>query len=645
MQFLGITSGLFATLLLSLGGALVLLYAVKLRRRRVEVPYSALWSKILAENSAKSLWQRLKRWLSLLLHLLILLLLLLALRDPRPENASASTRNVLLIVDTSASMATTDLAGGRDRMEAAREAALSVFDSLSADDNLMVVSLDGQLRPLTPFMRPTAATRAKIAALRHSATSADLVAAMAFAARSLARRSEAELFVVSDFAFPETVLEQAGAIDLPSNARATFVQVSAAPGNVAISAFNVRRYLANRLNFEVFIEVMSTFDTEVTLELSLLANGRRIERVLLEVPPGGREVRVYPNVATGGNRLEAVVEIVSGDHVDPFPLDDRAYALLPHERRKRVLVVTEGNLFVEAPLLLNQNIEVSRARPDEYGAERSSAAGDFDVYVFDGVTPEPPERGGALYIHPDGDSSPWPVRGETTDPIIDRFERSDPLMRWMHGFRSLNILRAHRLGRGQDDTVSAWSVRGDPMFIHREEPSRRLAAIAFKIEESDFGLRPNYPLFMLNALDWLSSDAGDLIEGYRTGLATRIEARDADVEHAQVRAPSGEMTSSEIINGAFTFFPEQPGFYEFFWSATESGEGETPNLVAAANLFDPSESHIAPIAELPFPTVSQAPTIERSAVLGHRAPWVYLLVVVVILLVLEWVTFNRRVTV
>ena len=644
MQFFGISSGLFTTLLLSLGGALTLLYLVKLRRRRVAVPYSVLWSKILVDQRAKSLWQRLKRWFSLLLHLLMLLLLLAALRDPRPESASAEIRNVLLIVDTSASMATSDLAGGRDRMEAAREAALEVFDSLAPDDNLMVVRLDAQLRPLTPFTRPTAATRAKIGTLQHSATTADLELALAFSSHSLTGRSGAELVIISDYAYSDDVLERAAAIDLPSNVESTYVQVGNVTGNVAISNFNVRRYLGNRMNYEVFVEIMNTFETAVTLELTLLANGRAIERVLLEVPPEGREVRVYPNIATGGNRLEAVIEIVSGDQVDHLPLDDRAYALLPHERRKRVLLVSEGNLFVEAPLLLNQNLEVTSITPAEYDADPNANAG-FDVFVFDGVSPVPPSTGGALYIHPQGDASPWQIRGETTDPIIDRFDRSDPLMRWMHGFRSLNILRAQRLGRTEDDVAAASSIGGDPMFVWRQEQGRRLAAIAFKIEESDFGLRPNYPLFMLNVLDWLASDAGDLVEGYRTGFASRIEAGSTDAELVWIRAADGELTSTSLINGAFTFYPEFPGFYDVFCHNDEPGPAATPTMVVAANLFDPGESQVAPVAELPIATVSEAPESKGRLALGHREPWVYLLLAVVVLLVVEWTTFNRRVTV
>ena len=644
MQFFGITSGLFSTLLLSLGAAVVLLYVVKLRRRRITVPFSPLWQKVLVERRTQSFWRRLKRWFSMIVHLLILLLLLVALRDPRPEDVSTEQRNVLLIIDTSASMAAHDQPGGRDRMEAAREAAVAVIDSLSADDNLMAVSLGAQLEPLSAFSRPTASTRAEVAGLEYRATSADFVEAMRFASRSLAGRTAPELVVISDFAYPEEELEAAAAVDMPREVEPTFIQIGEQSGNLAVSRFNVRRYLANRLNYEVYVQLTSTFDAPVTAELTILANGIAVEQMTVDLDPDSQVIRVYPNLPTGGNQLEARVEIVGGDAVDVFSLDDSAYALLPEERQTSILLVSDDNLFVEAPLLLNQNLNVDRLSPAEYESAPLEQRNQYDVSVFNRFTPSPPDRGGALYIAPDGENSPWEVRGQTSDPIIDRFDRNDPLMRWMHSFRSLNILTAQRLTRTSDDHAAATSIRGDPMFLRRGDSGQRLAAIAFAIEDSDFGLRPAYPLFMLNVIDWLSSDAGSLIEGYKTGRAEVLALSDATPELVLITPPIGPPSQSPVLDDSVTVYPEWPGFYSLYYDATEASEdSEQADLMIAANMFDLQESDIS-VGILPA-GAEDAPDLQQSTVLGHREPWVYLLLVSVFLLLIEWVTFNRRMTV
>src|SRR5262249_58163689 len=106
MHFLGLGFGQLAAIFGAVGGAVVVLYILKLRRRPVPIPFSPLWSRILKDKDATSLFSRLKRLLSLLLQLALLLLLVLALGDPRTAIEAVEGRNLVVLVDTSASMQT-----------------------------------------------------------------------------------------------------------------------------------------------------------------------------------------------------------------------------------------------------------------------------------------------------------------------------------------------------------------------------------------------------------------------------------------------------------------------------------------------------------------------------------------------------------
>ena len=80
-----------AQLGLLFGGAatlVTLLYVLKLRRRRVTVPFARLWDRVQRETESTSLFRRLKRLLSLLIQLLFLLLLAAAWALSVPETAS-----------------------------------------------------------------------------------------------------------------------------------------------------------------------------------------------------------------------------------------------------------------------------------------------------------------------------------------------------------------------------------------------------------------------------------------------------------------------------------------------------------------------------------------------------------------------------
>src|SRR5580704_8817433 len=100
------------------GAAVVALYILKLRRRAIAVPFSPLWQRILRDKEATSLFSKLKRLLSLLLQLALLALLVLALGDPRAAATLMRGRNVVVLVDASASMQATDVAP--TRLEAAK---------------------------------------------------------------------------------------------------------------------------------------------------------------------------------------------------------------------------------------------------------------------------------------------------------------------------------------------------------------------------------------------------------------------------------------------------------------------------------------------------------------------------------------------
>ena len=100
MNFLSSTS-LF---LFGLALPIVVLYILKLRRRREPVSTLMFWEQIFRERQTTSLFQKLKHLLSLLLQLLFLALLVLAIARPQSAFLTKSARQLILIIDHSASM-------------------------------------------------------------------------------------------------------------------------------------------------------------------------------------------------------------------------------------------------------------------------------------------------------------------------------------------------------------------------------------------------------------------------------------------------------------------------------------------------------------------------------------------------------------
>jgi Ca-activated chloride channel homolog len=114
----------------------VVFYLLKRKRVVKLVSSTLLWQKFLAETQASAPFQKLRHNWLLVLQLLLLLLVILALARPYFSDTSPGGRIQVVILDSSASMQSTDELPSR--FEKARAEALKLVDAMHKTD-LMVV--------------------------------------------------------------------------------------------------------------------------------------------------------------------------------------------------------------------------------------------------------------------------------------------------------------------------------------------------------------------------------------------------------------------------------------------------------------------------------------------------------------------------
>src|SRR3954451_2109222 len=102
----------------------VIFYVLKIRLKRVPVSTVIFWRQIFDEKKPRSLWQRLRHLVSLLVQLALLALLVAPLAEPFFSWESLAAKRVILVLDNSASMNATDAAPSR--LAKAKEEALRV---------------------------------------------------------------------------------------------------------------------------------------------------------------------------------------------------------------------------------------------------------------------------------------------------------------------------------------------------------------------------------------------------------------------------------------------------------------------------------------------------------------------------------------
>ncbi|MEO5727509.1 MAG: VWA domain-containing protein [Byssovorax sp.] len=614
------------------GAAVVVFYILKLRRRPVAVPFSKIWQKILRDKEATSLFSQLKRLLSLLLQLALLALLLLALGDPRAAANLIEGRNIVVLIDGSASMKATDV--GPSRIESARERVRSMVRGLSGSDRMLIAQMDAAVTPLSTLTGEISELEAGVAAVKASDASADFARSLRFASDTLRGLPSPEIIIVSDGALSEAA-DSAGPVHL-GEIKLSYVPIGMHAKNAAITGFSVRRYPLDKSRYEVMLEVTNTGDEAMDVELSLLGDGQLTDLSRLRLNPHEKLPRFYPNLSGASKTLEAKIALGDGTR-DDLPADDHAYALLPERRRARVQVVSSGNMFLEAALLLDEYLDVTTVDPAKYPAK-----GAYDVTIFDGVTPSVAAGSGSLlYLDPTGTNVPFEVGKLVDDEIgFDELDAKSPLLRYT-ALSDVNIARAHILKGDKDDKVVARSFKG-PLLIQGRRAGVKFVALGFDVRESDFPLRIAWPLFLLNTInDFVEEDVG-YISSFRTGTVWSIPASSA-AETATLELPDGTKRSVPIKDGRAVFLGQEAGFYKISTGTTQAGGAEDVTMFAA-NLADPQESAIA-VRERLEVDGRVAGEVGEFKIGVRREMWVYLLLAVLLVTTLEWLTFHRRVTV
>ena len=134
--------------------------------------------------------------------------------------------------------------------------------------------------------------------------------------------------------------------------------------------------------------------------------------------PNERLPRYYQDLAGASHTLEAKIRIADGS-ADDLPADDHAYALMPERHRARVLVISKGNTYLDAALLLDEYLDVTTVLPGQ-----AIPSAHFDVAILDGVSDALPDTVAArLYLNPPAFGSPVPWGLPLSDFGFDTWEQ------------------------------------------------------------------------------------------------------------------------------------------------------------------------------------------------------------------------------
>ena len=617
-----------ALLFAALAVPVVVFYILKIRLRRVPVSTLMFWRQIFEEKKPRSIWQRLRHLISLLLQLAFLTMLVLALADPIFRWQQAVARRMVLVVDNSASMNATDVTP--TRLAAAKAEGRRWIDGLRLGDELAVVAAGTQPQVfcgLTDHQRTLRAALDSIPATDGPTRVAEAVV-MARRLVSAADKSH-KIIVLTDGGFE-------AAASLVKEADVELVSIGKSTGNVGITLLQARRSLVDPVGYEILAEIFNASDAPVDCRLEIDLADDPIDVVPLSLKPGEHSTQLFDKTSADGGRLRARL-----NRPDALTADNVAYAILPRQERQPVALVTEGNLFLEKIFEAIPLVDLTIAKEPPPPPKRAGRAGGYRLPPHNpGVLP----AGHVLVIEPSESSTLWQIDEPVQNPVVANQAKDSPLMAHVRLDRVL-MPEARKLTFKAPAQVEvlAESATGDPLYAVIDRPEGKVVVLTVNLDKGDLTLQTAFPILMTNLLGWFREGKGELREALAAGSVTDVEvpARTGPRAARFLRAPDGSERSLPADAPKVAVGPlDRCGVWSVVRRVPGKGEakggGDETVLELACNLASRRESDLRPGPGLPERTRAAGSGV------GARPVWYYLTVLAWMLTTWEWFLYQRR---
>ena len=677
--------------------AVIAMYLLKLRRTETVVPSTLLWQRLAADVEANAPWQKLRRSLLFLLQLLLVAILAFLAARPFVERPAGLARDLVVIIDSSASMAATDVPP--DRLGAAKAAAIDALKDLPSGGKVSVIEAGRTARIVATGTSDLGRVRQAIESIKQTVGRGDLGDALALAQQLAIQSGDAEVLVATDAAL---AVKPVTKVDAPI--RVLRVGDPKGARNQAIVALAVRT-APSAVSRSVFVSVANFDLAYATRRVELWGDDRLVETRTIPIDAQQRADVIIDDVPADIGSIE--VRLVAADSDDPderpdlLAADDRAWAIVPPERQRNILVVGAGDPYLETALSYLPNSRLFGLKPEEYpaGAVRKDGTA-WDLVIFEGTVPATLPATPTLAIAPPKSSDLGEVVGTLKNPGIGTLGTDEPILRYVD-------LTTTHIASAQQLALPGWArtvipgPKGAPLLYSGIRAGLPTAVLAFTPRESDLPLQVAFPILLANLTGELLGGSaapttaikpGDPIvlavpagaaglhvaapDGRAVDLTASAAAGGQTVTYTQtdqlgvyvatpiakpapsgsgtpsrVPSPSSSPTASPTSSGA----PASPGASG---AAGGLGDGVDPDapIRFAVDLFDVDESAIAPGAPevveslgaarrgSGVPGSSAAPGAADPAVNRPNARdelWIPIVLVVLVGLCVEWALYHR----
>ena len=573
---------------------LAAIYFLKVRPRKKTVTAYFLWQRLFTEKKASALFKKLRDILSLILMALAFAAVAFALAEP--DFAGDERKDLLIVVDHSASMSAKEGTGTR-------------LDQAKAKARALIAGLNGSQRAAVASFANTTDMRAQPTRHRKSLLDAvDAIQATELPSRVEALRSlqpgnewmkNTRVLLITD-----------GCVDAPDRLpQVEILRVGTAVQNVGLARADLRAVPGgpNRLGL-FLLPVASTTDpvkTDITLTHSDGAGPGTMVKVIPVTLQQGENTPVTLTLDDApAGRWTATLGLN-----DALTTDNTAYLYVPPRQPVPVGVMADDPFFLQNVVgAFERSDQMLTLAPDAKSARIFLARG------------KAPQSTSAVVFQPQGDSPFWSGVGEEIlTPVPKIVAKDHPLLRYLDA-ETINFAGARKLTAPVGAVVLVADETGTPLIHLMRQGEQTVCVVNLDPIVAQFYLSAWFPVLIHNATAHLTNREETPPATVATGEGMRVPGLPAGID-ATVKDGAGVETH---ITGPNTGDFTRSGFYDI---SHASGE-----WTAGCSLVSPEESQL------------RNDTLKETArpIASGQSPSYWLLVLGVLVVAGESVLYHRR---
>ncbi|MGG7212859.1 vWA domain-containing protein [Clostridium nigeriense] len=508
---------------------LILLYILKRKYREEVISSTLLWNEVYKNTRANTPWEKLRKNIMLLLQIIILLLLIFSLMRPFLNFGGKTYKNIILVIDNTASMSAEY--GDETRLDEAKKIAKELLSSTKDDTNTYIISFDGNSNLLQNGDFDKEVSNEIISSISQSYNSGDINETLSFVkAIGEGVEEDYEVIAITDKEF--SLGDVNGKV------------VSLANSGVNASIDNIsHKFLEDSVR--VIATITNRGNGDYQGDFSLYDGEELISVKALDLKEGENKTLTFdlPSIKSETLRGElSRKDMISGDNTYNH--------VVGKKKVNKVLIVTEQNLFLEKAFSTIQNTEVYKTN----NSSNLTSADNYDLYVFDGVTPDiMPSKGSILFINPSSNEFFNVVSGgEGGEAKAVIGEVSKYLEDTTFTAAKYNSIEIPYYGKG------FLNIDEDFIGFKGEVDGRKIAALSFDLHNSDFPLKKEFPILMYELGENLISSGMVYSSNYKAG--EKIIAKGLSLDsNITLTYPNGD--TEEIASGDEIKEDSQIGVY------------------------------------------------------------------------------------